>query len=161
MVSEEVLGGLCFLHDVGDEYLRQIASIAECLEVPAGRTVFREGDATAYIYLVAEGRVALEIQMPVGAVRIETIGAGELLGWTPVLKAGPMTATARTLTPCRLIVLRAPQVLALFEHSPRLGLEFMRRTALALADRLNATRLQLLDVYRQELPVVSDPGGGG
>jgi CRP-like cAMP-binding protein len=66
-----------------------------------------------------------------------------------------MTATARALAPTRLVALDASQVLALCHHDPAFGFTLMRRTAQALAARLSATRLQLLDVYRQELPVVA------
>ena len=37
-------------------------------------------------------------------------------------------------------------------HDPGFGCEFLRRTAKALASRLSATRLQLLDVFRDQAP---------
>lgn len=67
-----------------------------------------------------------------------------------------MTATARSLTKSQAIAMRGPQVLALCEQNPQLGYEFMKRAARALAKRLNATRLQLLDVYGTQLPAASD-----
>jgi CRP-like cAMP-binding protein len=158
MIAPETLGGLGFLQGLDDEGLRQLAAIAEVKDVPAGAVVFRESEATTHIYVPLEGHVAVEIRGPRGTVRLHTVGAGELLGWSPLLGAGPMTGTARALGPCRLLALHAPQVLALAAQSPRLGMEIMRRTALALARRLSATRLQLLDVYRQDLPVVADEG---
>jgi CRP-like cAMP-binding protein len=94
-----------------------------------------------------------------GPTQFQTIGSGELLGWTPLLGPGPMTATARALTPTQLVVINAAQVLALCTHDPKFGYELLRRTARALARRLAATRLQLLDVYRDLLPVVGDEGG--
>jgi CRP-like cAMP-binding protein len=72
-----------------------------------------------------------------------------------------MTATARALTPTKAISLFAAQVLALCHHNPRFGFLFMRRLAEALAARLNATRLQLLDVYKDELPTIADEPGAG
>ena len=69
-----------------------------------------------------------------------------------------MTATARVLEPATLLILDSRQLITLCEHNPRFGYEFMRRTALAISQRLSATRLQLLDIYRHELPVVPDRG---
>jgi CRP-like cAMP-binding protein len=86
------------------------------------------------------------------------VGAGELLGWSSLLGQAPMTATSRALTTSRLIALDASQVLALCRFDPKFGFTFMKRTAEALAKRLNATRLQLLDVFRHELPVHPEPG---
>ena len=94
-----------------------------------------------------------------GCTTIQTIGPGELLGWSPVLGSPLMTATSRVLAPATLVALNAGQILAVCEHNPRFGMEFMRRTAQALAVRLNATRLHLLDVYRQDLSFVALEGG--
>jgi len=162
MIEPELLGTVRFLEGIAPDDLSQIAGIAEVQEMSAGGVVFREGMKSQHVYLVLEGRVALEIRVPGrGAVSIQTVSTGELLGWSPMLETSPMTATARAVNSTRLLVLHAPQLVALGEHNPRLGLELMRRTALALAQRLNATRLQLLDVYRHELPVVPEEGGPG
>jgi hypothetical protein len=58
------------------------------------------------------------------------------------------------LEPTTLLILDARQLVTLCEHNPRFGYEFMRRTALALSQRLSATRLQLMDIYRHDLPVI-------
>jgi CRP-like cAMP-binding protein len=157
MLPREGLEGLRFLHGLRAEYLDQIAAIAEARDVPADGFVFREGEASAHVFVVASGRISLLVRVPGhGPVRVHTLGEGELLGWTPLLGAGVMTATARAAVPSRLVALHAPQLLALIEHDPRLGVELMRRVAAALAQRLNSTRLQLLDVYHHELPDVPE-----
>ncbi|MFO0845876.1 MAG: cyclic nucleotide-binding domain-containing protein [Gemmataceae bacterium] len=160
MMTHDLLRGVRVFEGVADDHLEALAAIAEVKEFPANAVVFREGEMTPFIYAVLDGRVGLEVRVVGrGNARIHTVGAGELLGWSPLLQLGPMTATARALTACRLIALRAPQVLALGERSPKFGAELMRRTAVALAQRLNATRLHLLDVFRTEMPV-SPPGEG-
>jgi CRP/FNR family cyclic AMP-dependent transcriptional regulator len=152
-----------FLEGVGPEELSQLATVARLADYRPGALIFREGEPLAHIFVVAEGSVSLEICLPgQGCKRIQTIGPGELLGWSPILDQTPMTATARALAPTRLIALNASQVLALCSHKPTFGFVLMRQTARALAARLNATRLQLLDVYRNELPAVAGtPEGAG
>jgi CRP/FNR family transcriptional regulator, cyclic AMP receptor protein len=78
------------------------------------------------------------------------VGAGDLLGITPAVGQSLSTGTTRTLAPTQAIELNASQVLTLCEHNPRFGYEFMRQVALAISQRLNATRLQLLDVFGGE-----------
>jgi tetratricopeptide (TPR) repeat protein len=92
---------------------------------------------------------------------IQTVGPGRLVGWSPLLAQAPMTATARAVLPCRLIALNALQVLEACARNPSFGVEFMRRTALALSRRLQATRRQLLEAVEGELPVMSFMGLGG
>jgi CRP-like cAMP-binding protein len=152
-VLVELLRQSRFLEGVGPEDLARIASVARLQEYPGGAVLVREGQCLPHIFLVAEGNVALEICIAgQGCKRIQTVGPGDLLGWSPILDQSPMTATARALGPTRLIAVDAAQVLGLCSNNPAFGYVLMRHTALALASRLSATRLQLLDVYRHELP---------
>jgi CRP-like cAMP-binding protein len=149
----ETLRHIRFLDGITPEQLHQIASVTRLEDYQRGALIFREGERLPHIFLVAEGSVALEICAPgQGCKRIQTIGPGELLGWSPLLGRGPMTATARALAPTRLAVLDATQVVALCQHDASFCFTFMWQMARALASRLDATRLQLLDVYRHELP---------
>ena len=155
----ETLRELGFLQGISDEYLAQIAIVAERLSLPESKLVFREGEAAADVFLVLHGSVSLEICAPgVGCRRILTVGSGELLGWSPLLGQLRFTATARTLTSTELLKIHAGQLLTLCEHNPRFGYEFMRCAAQALAKRLNATRMQLLDVYGQAMPTSDEAG---
>jgi len=149
----EALEQLQVLEGIGAEHLKKLADIADYVDLPAGATIFREGDPATDVYLIVEGSVLLEICAPgVGCRRILTVGDGELLGWSPVLENERLTATARTLVETRAVKINGRQILAQCEHDPRFGYEFMKRAALALAKRLSATRLQLLNVYGDEMP---------
>lgn len=152
----ETLQDITFLSGIADEYLEKVAAMAELTEFSEGELIFRAGDPATDIYLIAAGSVSLEICAPgVGCRRILTIGEGELLGWSPILEQARLTATARSLTPTTAVRIHSSQVLALCEDNPRFGFEFMRRSALALAGRLSAARLQLLEVYGAEAPRVA------
>ena len=157
--SPELLKSLTFLAPATDDELRRLAPAARAERHAAGTVLFREGDYLSRVFVVTAGTVALEIN---GADhrprRFQTVGPGELLGWSPLLGSGPMTASARALTDATVVALDAAAVLALCEQDPKFGFHFMRRTAAALAARLSATRLQLLDVFRHELPGAE--GGG-
>lgn len=145
------------LKGLGDEHLEQLAGIAQQASFPAGVTVFREGEPATEVYLVLEGNVSLEIcAAGVGCRRILTVGEGELLGWSPVLEHTLLTATARTLSPVRALKIHGKQILALCEHDTQFGYELMRCVALALAHRLSATRMQLLNVYGEAMPATAD-----
>jgi CRP-like cAMP-binding protein len=155
----EVLQHLWFLEGASEEDLRHIASVAQLAEYRVGQTLFRAGKRSSRIFLVVEGSVALKLPVPGrGNVRLYTVGSGELLGWSPLLRQLPMTATARALASSRVVAVDAGQILALCHHDSRFGFTFMQRMALALTRRLDATRLQLLDVYRHELPAGGDRG---
>ncbi len=154
MVSLETLKNIQFLQDFSDDHLQHIASLAEIKEFPAGSVVFRKGHPPSSVYLVVQGNITLEINVPArGTMQPQTVGSGELLGWTPVLGPGFMTATARVQTPSTLLVLNAAQIRAFWAYDLSFGFAFMQRIAQVLTSRLFATRLLLLDVYREQPPV--------
>jgi len=157
MVPIQTLEKIAFLEGFPPEYLKPLVGVAKIVEVPAGEILFNEGQMSPNIYLVIEGRVSLEIDaVGRGTTIIQTVGPGRLLGWTPVLSQGMMTATGRAVEPSRLVAINALQVLQVCNQNPQFGMEFMKRTALALARRLNATRKHLLDAYEEALPVISE-----
>jgi CRP-like cAMP-binding protein len=151
----ESLREIRFLHDMGPKHLEQIANISRFRDYNEGDIVFRQGDAAQQLYLIVHGNVSLEIcAASVGCKQILTLGSGELLGWSSVLEQSCYTARARVLDVTRLVEINVGQFLTICERDPQFGYELMRRTALALAKRLSATRMQLLDVYGSNLPVV-------
>jgi CRP-like cAMP-binding protein len=156
MVVLDKLDQLSFCRGLSKDYLQRLVSAGVVETYQPGERLFSEGQSSGNIYLLMEGEVALETLIPgQGPMRIQTVGRGELLGWSPLLGLGVMSATARALTSCRALALNAGRILAMGEEDPAFVLEIMRRTAITLAQRLNGTRLQLLEAYCHETQVVS------
>ena len=133
-------------------YLKQLASMGQILEYQANDIIFSEGQEEHRLFLVLEGEVALEINVPdLGRLQVHKVAHGKLLGWSPVLGAGPMKATARALSLCRLAAFDASEIRTEAEQHPRFGMEFFRCMSAALAERLRATRLQLPDIRRHQM----------
>src|SRR5437764_6347249 len=96
MILLDTLRDIRFLQGVAEKHLPKLSSIAVAKEFAAGAVVFREGHGSAFVYVVQTGTVSLEISgVGCGGTPLQTVGPGELLGWSPVLASGPMTATAR------------------------------------------------------------------
>src|SRR5262249_33598639 len=97
---------------------------------------------------VVSGNVALDIGAGgAGPKRIGSVGPGEILGWSALLEQTQMTATATTCCATTVAEINTGQLLNICQRNPRLGYELLRRTSLALASRLSATRLQLVESY--------------
>jgi CRP-like cAMP-binding protein len=153
----QTLEGIQFLHGMPRDYLVRIANIACILDSASQGIVFREGDAADNIYLIASGTVSLEIcAAGAGCKQILTLGAGELLGWSSLLGQSRFTARARTPHAARLVQISVPKLLELCDSDSQFGYELMRRTALALAKRLSAARIQLVNVYGDVMPVIAE-----
>jgi CRP-like cAMP-binding protein len=156
MVVLDKLDKLSFCKGLSEEYRRRLVALGQFRTYEPGECIFAEGQSSVDIYLLADGEVALETALPgQEPMAFQTVQGGELLGWSPVLGLGVMTATARAVTPCLVLALNAGRILALAAEDPPFVLEFMRRTAITLARRLNATRLQLLQACHDPAQAVS------
>jgi CRP-like cAMP-binding protein len=144
MIDPQEMGTVPFLRDLGGRHAEDLAGLARLEERPAGTVIFRQHQDWPHIYFVLAGEVGLELAVSgQEIVDIHRVGPGELLGWSPVLGRRAMTATARAVTPVRLAVLDADQVVQLCERDPQLGTAFHRQLAVVVATRLRDARRRL------------------
>lgn len=145
-----------FAANLQPRMIEHLAASANLRQYGAGQTIFREGQEQHELMFVSSGRVALDVNVPGrGTVRILSLEAGSILGWSAVLGAGQMTTSAVAVEPSEVIAVPSADLLELCTRDPALGYEFMREMALSVAQRLVATRLQLLDVFENETPPIS------
>ena len=137
-----------FLSDLEPAYLTLLAGCAADVDFRAGAFLFHEGAPANRCYLVREGKVALEIgALGRGPIIIETLGAGEVTGFSWLLEPHMYQFDGRAIEPVRAVALDGDAVRAKCEDDPRLGFELMRRFANLAASRLQSARLRLLNVY--------------
>lgn len=100
--------------------------------------------------MIRRGAVAIETFVPPRhAVTIETIHEGDLLGWSWLVPPYRTVFDARALGSVGAIAFDGACLRGKCEEDPVLGQELMRRFAQVIVERLQATRLRLLDVYGQ------------
>jgi len=151
MTYENVLAALQtleFTRDLDPKHLEKLASISYEVNFAEGQTIFREGDVGEVVYLIQEGQAAVDIHVPGrGRVTILTVGPGELLGWSTLFPSKRKTAGGRTVTPVKAIAINGAQLRELIQSDHDLGCVLLWRVAEVIAERLKATRLQLLDIF--------------
>ena len=128
--------------------LELIAGCGSNVHFDDDQVLFREGDPADTFYVVRHGSVALETFVPSrGGVTIETLEAGEVLGWSWLFAPYRWHFDARALAPIRATAFDAACLRGKCEADPLLGYALMSRFAGVLIERLQWTRLRLLDVY--------------
>jgi CRP/FNR family transcriptional regulator, cyclic AMP receptor protein len=130
------------------EQLELIAGCGRIAPVAAGERLFREGDPADSFYLVRRGRIALTTHVPGrGDVTIETLEAGEVIGWSWLFEPYRWHFDARAVENTGVIAFDGSCLRGKCEADHALGYELMRRFAQVLIDRLQHTRTRLLDLY--------------
>lgn len=128
--------------------LEFIAGCARNEPVARGTLLMREGEPADRFFLIRRGRIALEIDAPGrGPLRIDTVYEGEVLGWSWLFPPHRWAMDGRALEQCHLVTFDGACLRGKCEADHELGYQLMRRFAAVLVERLQATRLQLLDVY--------------
>ncbi len=128
--------------------LELVAGCASNAHFAVGEFLFHEGDPANQFYLVRSGRVRLETLAPGRApVVLETIQAGEVIGWSWLFPPYLWHFDAVATESVRATAFDGKCLRGKCEENHDLGYELAMRSAQIMMQRLQATRLQLLDVY--------------
>lgn len=146
--TSELLAHHPFLTGLTEQQLERLAPWAHRQVFRAGVRIFSEGGRADRFWLIREGQVALDTQVPGdGEVVVETLGPGSVLGWSwlfpPYRWHLGATAVEQTLT----IAFDAAGVRELCAEDTRIGHDLYRRFTEVVVNRLQATRARLLDLY--------------
>lgn len=141
------------LKQLTDDELLAVAALCRLDKRAAGDVVFREGDGGQQVYIIYEGRVDVQVltRASDGQMRsatINTLVRGQSFGELVLLGAGDRTATVVCAEPCTLLVLGAPEFLALCEERPHIGYLVCRSLATDLAYKLRSSNLLLHGTIR-------------
>jgi CRP/FNR family cyclic AMP-dependent transcriptional regulator len=145
---ERILAAHSFFKGMEEIYLPLFVDCASNVRFEAGEYIFREGGEANQFYLIRHGRVAVEVSTPErGSVIIQSLGEGDVLGWSWMMPPYRWHFDARAVELTRAIALDGRCLRERSESDHDLGFQLMKRAAQVMEERFQATRLQLLDVY--------------
>jgi CRP-like cAMP-binding protein len=137
-----------FFAGLDDAALELVAGCASNVHFAAGEFLFHEGDPADHFYLLRAGRVRLETSVPGRVpVMLETIQAGEVIGWSWLFPPYLWQFDAVATESVRATAFDGKCLRGKCEENHDLGYELAMRSAHIMMQRLQATRLQLLDIY--------------
>jgi CRP-like cAMP-binding protein len=148
----EAIEGILAQHDffrgLDPKYVTLLAGCGTNMRFDPGDYVFREGEAAQTFYLIRHGQVAIELYDPRrGQIPIDTMIENDVLGWSWLFAPYKWHFSARSVSMTRAIALDGKCLRDKIEADHDLGYDLMHRFASIIIDRLQATRLQVLNVY--------------
>jgi CRP-like cAMP-binding protein len=145
---ERIIKAHPFFAGLPDAFSEVVCGCAKNTRFSAGQYLFHEGEPADWFYLIRHGRVALQLTAPGrGAVIFQTVAEGELAGVSWLIPPYRWTYDANAIDDTRAIAVNAACLRRKCEADHDLGYEMMKRFMPVLIQRLQATRLQILDVY--------------
>ena len=137
-----------FFAGLSEETLTLIAGCGTNVHFKADETLFSENDPADLFYVLRRGRVAIELDPARGeALVLETVEAGEILGVSWILPPYRFAFDARAMEDTSAVAIDAACLRGKCDNDPALGYALFTRFAGLVHDRLQAARLQLLDLY--------------
>ena len=150
MTQEELIQALkeiAFTEGFQPGHIDKLADMAGEVHFAKNELIFREGDASSLFYLLLAGKVALDVTAAGRTIRIATLATGEELGWSSLTPDHTKRFQARVLEPVRALAFDGARLLHACEDDTAFGYAMARALLKVVAQRLHATRVQLLDVY--------------
>jgi CRP-like cAMP-binding protein len=130
------------------DHLARLGALASEVHFRPGELVFHEGDHSSFFYLLVSGNIALEVISPGRPVRVATLYAGEVLGWSSVTGGTDgKQFQARSLEEVHALAFDGERLRHACEEDYAFGFWFMRAILKVMSGRLHAIRAQLVDVY--------------
>jgi len=152
MVEVDGLGKLLkehpFFADWSDDYRELLAGCAMNHRFDAGDYVAREGQPADKFYLIRHGSVVLEYPVPGNEpLLIETLHEGEVFGWSWLVPPYQWSFDVRAMELCRMVSMDATCLRGKCEADHSLGYELFKRFLPIISERMQASRIRLLDLY--------------
>jgi CRP-like cAMP-binding protein len=131
------------------EHLQKVTEMAHLRKTKTGEILFREGDKEDYLYIVIDGRVAVDIFIPYrGKVRLYTAEPWDVFGWSSVTPTSHQrTARAIAVVDSLIVGIDSARLRDACEEDHDFGYLVMRRLMHIVASRLMVSRLQLIDMF--------------
>ena len=130
----------------------QLAVLAGCASqrrYPEAEFLTRERQPATELFLIQRGQVTVETRVTKGgSLRLETLWGGDVLGWSWLVEPYEWLFDSRALTPVEVVALNGACLRDYCRADHELGYELLLRIARVIEHRLQATRLQLVDVHQ-------------
>ncbi|MEU0938551.1 MULTISPECIES: cyclic nucleotide-binding domain-containing protein [unclassified Embleya] len=140
------------------EHLDRLLAFGRPVTFESGSRLFEEGRPARNFWFVESGSVCLDMHVPGRhAVTVETLGSGELIGWSWLFPPYRWHLGAQAVSTVRALEFDAAAMRAECERDPDFGRAITLACAQVIAGRLRASRLRLLDLYGPQASAEQDP----
>jgi CRP-like cAMP-binding protein len=137
-----------FFDGLDDDVLALLVGCATNVHFHAGDVMFRGGTRADWFYVVRTGRVALELVAPGRApLVVETADAGEVVGWSWLAPPYQWFCDGIAVEETSVVALDGACLRGKCAVDPSLGFQLLSRVTQVMYERLQATRVRLLDLY--------------
>lgn len=164
MTIKPVLRKCKVFSGLSDAELEKIVPWVKQKEYEAGSTIFQEGDKAEELFVLEEGRIAIQMSLPLeqgkfsNKVTVDVLSSGEIFGWSAKVEAHSYCLAATCLQNVKALSINGNKLNNIMRDHPGIGIEVLGKIVQIMASRLEETRALLIS-ERIATPHVKDPVG--
>ena len=145
---EQFIAGHPFFEGLAPNHIEDIAEEARVLNFKPGEFLMREDEPGTCFFLVLYGKIAVEVFTPDrGPIIVSTLSEGDILGYCWLVPPYQCRFDVRAVELSRALCIDGTRLRAVCEENHQIGFLLLKRTSQLMSNLLEATRVQLLDVY--------------
>ena len=150
MTVKQVLKDCVLFFGLSDSELEKIVSLAVEKRYEAGTTIFAAGDKAEELFVLQEGRVAVQMTLPKTGelasrrITVDVVTKNEIAGWSAILEPYKYTFTAVCMQQTIAQSIDGNKLRLLLRDNPKIGYEVIQGLAKVMAAGLNDTRQVLI-----------------
>ena len=145
---KDTIAELAFFKDLKPEHLKLILGCATKMNFKQGHFLLTQGNDADYFYIIKSGKVHIEADAgDKGPVTIESLGTGDILGWSWLIQPYKWRFDALAIEPTSVIAFESKRLRTLCEENKQFGYEMLKRVTHVITHRLLATRMKLMEFY--------------
>ncbi len=150
MTTKQTLKECQLFSALTDAELEKIVNLATDKEYEAGTTIFQEGDSAEELFVLQEGKVALQMMLPTAPaqmsrrVTVDVITKNEALGWSAIVEPYVYTLTTVCLQKTKVLAINSIKLRPLLRDNHNIGYEVLGGLIKVVASRLDDTRQVLV-----------------
>lgn len=150
MSAKQALRECVLFFRLSDSELEKVAGLAVEKRYEAGTTIFTAGDSAEELFVLEEGRVAVQMTLPQTGdltsrrITVDVVSKNEILGWSAILEPYKYTFTVVCMQQTEALAINGSKLRTLLRDNPKIGYEVMEGLAKVMAAGLNDTRQVLI-----------------
>jgi len=174
VTDKGLLDGFSIFSAVQRDKLSAIAERCKLLEFKSNEVIFHQGDTARNLYGILDGEVELSLLFQDRVLKadvdyeesiqarfevlekpivIETLGPGDVFGWSALVNPRQLTATAKCSKHTRVFSLPADELKAMNDQDPATGYVIIEKLAEVIAQRLQARTDKLIETWGEAFDI--------
>lgn len=138
-----------FLKELTEEEYDLLHPLFEPFTAPSGMVIFKQGDEAAYLYIILNGRVAIEYKPYDGPkITLTHLHTGNIFGWSSVVGSRTYTSDAICTSMVETLRIRGADLKQLYANHPTVCRSILDRLAEAVSPRWINSKHQIQNLLQ-------------